>query len=186
MRIAPLMYKFMNVNRIRSINDPHFEEAWRIYNDNFPHEERRTLAHKETALNDEKCYFELFTENGKSVGIACYWIFDEYLYVEHLAIDKAAQGGGYGTKLLDYFKKESPGIVILEIEPVVDDITARRQRFYERFGFVVNEHKHILPQYHDDSPDDMEMVLMTYPAPIDDALFARFLDELHGVVMYKE
>lgn len=173
----------MEIIRIKSIEDPHFEEAWRIYNDNFPHEERRTMAHQETALRDERCHFELFTEGGKSVGIACYWIFDEYLYVEHLAIDKAAQGGGYGTKLLDFFKKESPGLVILEIEPIIDEITERRLRFYERFGFRMNDHNHILPQYHDDAPCDMEMILMTYPTTIDDRQFDQFVKELHEVVM---
>lgn len=173
----------MEINRIKSIDDPHFEEAWRIYNDNFPHEERRTLAHKEVALGDEKCHFELFTEGGKSIGIACYWLFDAYLYVEHLAIDKAAQGDGYGTKLLNFFKEKSPGLVILEIEPIVDDITERRLRFYERFGFRRNEHTHLLPQYHDDAPDDLEMILMTYPKTIDDAQFDQFVKELHEVVM---
>lgn len=175
----------MEINRIKSIDNPHFEEAWRIYNDNFPYEERRTLAHKEVALGDDRCHFVLFTESGKSIGIACYWIFDEYLYVEHLAIDKAAQGGGYGTKLLDFFKEKSPGLVILEIEPIVDDITQRRLRFYERFGFLRNEHKHLLLQYHDDVPDDLEMLLMSHPKTIDVVQFKQFVKVLHEVVMRK-
>ncbi|MEG1793561.1 MAG: GNAT family N-acetyltransferase [Rikenellaceae bacterium] len=175
----------MDVNRIRSIRDPYFAEAWRIYNDNFPFVERRTIKHQEVAFEDEKCHFELFTEGDKPIGMTCYWLFDEYLYVEHLAIDKTNQGGGYGTKLLDFFLKTSPGLVILEIEPVIDDLTTRRLHFYERFGFQKNDHYHVLVPYHDSTPNDMEMVLMTYPKTINKALFDKFVKDLREIVMRK-
>ena len=175
----------MEVKRIISENDPLFPAAWDIYVENFPLMERRSLQHKCTAMANDRYRFNVYLDGGKVVGIICYWEYDENIYIEHLAIDKSAHGGGYGSKLMRKLIEDNKKVIILEIEPVVDEMTTRRWHFYQRLGFKKNPFVHPLAPYHDDIYSDMNMVILTYPAEISQELYDNFDYQLRNHIMAK-
>lgn len=69
--------------------------------------------------------------------------------------------------------------VVLEIDPPVDDISIRRQHFYERIGFVTNAYDYIHPSF--TRPFHAhQLVLMSRPDPLtkeEARLFADFVRE---------
>ena len=67
--------------------------------------------------------------------------------VEHFAINARLRGKGYGSKLLDYFVRSLDKIVLLEIDPITDNISEARLRFYQRCRFHENPHPHKHPVY---------------------------------------
>ena len=122
----------MNRIRLTSIQDPMFHTAWKLYQDSFPRNERRSLSHQQTAFQSVRYHMEIFTEQDKFIGLIGYWTFNEYVYVEHLAVNPALRSGGYGSRIVSKFLSSTNRTIILEIEQVTDNLTARRLRFYER------------------------------------------------------
>lgn len=120
--------------RIETTEHPLFAQLWKLYNDSFPRVERRTLEHQKTALRSELYSLLAYTDEGKFVGLVGYWEFDSYVYIEHLCVDPSLRSGGYGSRIMKHLCGSTDKTVILEIEPVVDEPTARRLRFYEKLG----------------------------------------------------
>ncbi len=91
------------------------------------------------------CYIN---DGGELIGFIAYWQLPSCRYIEHFAISPLLRGKGYGHQLLHTFvEQEGDGIVVLEIDPVVDEFTAARLRFYEQCGFVQNPYQHRHPAY---------------------------------------
>ena len=88
----------------------------------------------------------LLYEGDQFQGILLYWEGPGFRYVEHFAIAPELRGGGVGARALAELCGQ--GIpVILEIDPPVDEISVRRQHFYERCGFSKNPFPHVHPPY---------------------------------------
>ena len=175
----------MNRIRLTSIQDPMFHTAWKLYQDSFPRNERRSLSHQQTAFQSVRYHMEIFTEQDKFIGLIGYWTFNEYVYVEHLAVNPTLRSGGYGSRIVSDFLSATNKTVILEIERVTDKTTARRLRFYERLGFQNNPYDHIQPLYHEDDPVGFHLTILSYPDPITPELYAQFDQELRTTVLKK-
>lgn len=171
--------------RLDSTQHPMFSAAWELYCHSFPRNERRSLAHQQTAFRSEHYRMEIFTEQDKFVGLIGYWTFNEYVYVEHLAVNPALRSGGYGSRIVSKFLSSTNRTIILEIEQVTDNLTARRLRFYERLGFRINPYDHIQPLYHEDDPVGFHLTILSYPDPITPELYAQFDQELRTTVLKK-
>lgn len=172
----------MEIIRIKSIEDPHFDKIWEIYEYSFPLFEQRTLEHQITALNNERYRFDCYVEEGRIIGFICYWVFDTYVYIEHYAMAKESRGGGYGTKILKEFLERTNKIVILEIDPIVDDISSRRLRFYQHLHFVENPFRHKCPTYQPNT-EEGDLLILTYPTSVDCIFYDRFNKDLHEIIM---
>ena len=81
------------------------------------------------------------------LGLLTTWHFEEFIYIEHFAIDPNLRSQGYGTEAIKAFIKEQGKPIILEAEPPTDDITRRRIRFYERSGLTLYDFPYIQPAY---------------------------------------
>ena len=171
--------------RLDSTQHPMFTAAWELYCHSFPRNERRSLEHQQTAFESEHYRMEIFTEQDKFVGLIGYWTFNEYVYVEHLAVNPALRSGGYGSRIVSQFLSSTNRTIILEIEQVTDDLTARRLRFYERLGFQINPYDHIQPLYHEDDPTGFHLTILSFPDPITPEMYDRFNRELHTIVLKK-
>ena len=91
------------------------------------------------------------------------------------------RGQGLGTAALDLLA-EAGKSVILEIDPPVDAVSRRRQKFYERAGFIANPCLHIHPPYRPEN-SGYALVVMSRPRPLTEDEYAAFAAYLADVVM---
>ena len=126
-------------------------QAAELYENAFPFCERRTLQHHISTAGKNPAFFpgELYAPGGEFVGILYYWHWPELslLFVEHLAIVPHLRGKGFGHAALQLVTLPDT-CVILEIEPVTDEPTARRLDFYESAGFIRLPYAHVQLPYH--------------------------------------
>lgn len=156
-----------------------FQELYKV---SFPLFEQRSEQQQMQAFRNDKYRLLAFTENEAFVGFISYWEFDTYLYVEHLAIDTEMRGKGYGSRMLDRFIRSQAKIVLLEIDPVVDEVSMARSRFYTRCGFFHNPYKHKHPPYRKEFPPH-PLIVLTTERPITETEYRMFNDHLVRIVM---
>ena len=72
--------------------------------------------------------------------------------------------------------------VILEIDPPVDEISIRRQHFYERCGFAKNPFPHVHPPYRKGFRGH-PLVVMSAPGALTQETYDRFAGYLQNTVM---
>ncbi len=169
---------------IKSIHDPLFTEANEIYTQSFPLHEQRTIPNLEEILHNPDFHYDvLLTSNGRVGAILCIWATTEFIYIEHLAVSPHQRNCGFGKIILDEIKQHANVPVILEIDPVEDEISRRRLGFYERNGFSANtRYDYIHPPYKTgDAP--YPLLVMSYPTELDPELYARFENYHHNTVI---
>ncbi len=167
--------------RLRSADDLRFAECWALYEAAFPAEERRTLACQRAAMVEQGAFHCLRLEQGGAfAGIAFYWQTEAFIYLEHLAVAASRRGQGIGHLALELLCGQGVPL-ILEIEPVVDDLTERRWRFYRSAGFHMLPYAHLQPCYRrGDAP--MPLTLLSYPHAMGEAEVAAYEGFMHAVV----
>ena len=78
------------------------EELWfaeRLYLSSFPDGERREIADWIRYTWTKPEFFNNIIEyGGERVGFISYWGLDDFLYVEHFAMDSRIRGKGYGKR----------------------------------------------------------------------------------------
>lgn len=172
--------------RLQDIASPEFADAWRLYEQAFPFDERRSLADHDLAMQHESDFvcLALYRCN-RFVGIMFYWLLSDCVFVEHLAIVESERGRGLGTAALNILKQYTKPI-ILEIEPPVDATGAQRLLFYESAGYVLLPHVHYqLPYQRGGSK--LHLFLMSYPCRASDACIELFEKEyLDRIMLYSE
>ena len=107
---------------------------WKLYEESFP------LSNAEGKKIIRACAdpfsFLCRHEEGQLIGIIFYWEWASYRYLEYLAVNPWLRGQGYGSKILRYLC-DSAHTLILEIDPLIDELSVRRLQFYERAGFTL-------------------------------------------------
>lgn len=142
--------------------DPLLERVQVTYEASFPPTERRDFELLRGLIRQNP-YFMMYALLRKEmyVGFITAWRFDTFVYVEHFAIDETARNGGIGAEAMRQFQAFTDLPVVLEVELPSDDLSRRRIGFYERLGFVLDDHIYYQPPYHPgDQP--LEMRLMHY------------------------
>ena len=171
----------LRIHRLRTVDDPAFAPAMALYAASFPQHEQRLEPSQRRIMAQEQYHFGILHDKEGFVGLALCWDAGAYLYVEHLCISPARRGQGLGTAALDLFAKAGKP-AILEIDPPVDAVSRRRQKFYERAGFTANPYPHIHPPYRPENPGHA-LVVMSRPRPLTEDKYAAFAAYLAGVVM---
>ena len=151
----------MVLKRITDISDSMWTKALDLYDKSFPYHERRESLSQEKILKDSEYHFSLIYDEETFVGIVLYWEQEQFIYIEHFCILPEMRNKQYGQKVLSLLEKMDK-ILILEIDPPIDEISIRRKGFYERCGFIENPYKHIHPPYHKEN-EGHQLVVMTCP-----------------------
>ena len=127
------------------LNISEFNEMFSIMEKSFPLDEYRPCNEQKALFDNE--YYCVYgeKENKKVKGFIAVWDFQDFLYVEHFAVNPEFRNQGIGAgilkKLTDLYNKPA----CLEVEPPADDMAKRRIGFYERNGFFFNEFPYIQP-----------------------------------------
>lgn len=154
-----------------------------LYDTAFPLYEQRSYQGRKAILKHNDYYLLSFEENGIFIGFIGCWRIQDYYYIEHLAISPVLRGQGYGQKVLKQFCHDV-GKVILEIDPVIDEISRKRWSFYQHCGFHKNSYIHTHPSYYpENQPHALEV--LSYPSTIDSEVYSEFSRKLQTVVMEK-
>ena len=124
------------------------KQAWELYEFSFPLHERRSYASHMRAMQDPNFDCRLVMDGNQFVGLLWIWKWSDLVFVEHLAIEPALRGKNYGSYVLQALIDQSnDSLVILEIDPPVDEISVRRLHFYQRMGFLMNQYPYTHPSY---------------------------------------
>ncbi len=174
----------MELIRLKDSESPHFDRAFRLYEKSFVYEERRDITEHRRVMKEDAYHCCVVTDSGVFIGIVFYWESDDFIYLEHLCVDEALRGSGYGSKILDMLKTYGKRI-ILEVEPIVDEITQKRIDFYERNDFELSIQKHIQPKYHKGDKDTVLWIMAQY-CGLDRTEYEEFYKFLIENVQIKE
>lgn len=150
---------------ILSADDNLFSHFKSLYINSFPIFEQRTEAQQNRAFLQPEYHLAGYMEEDQWVGFISYWEFDSYIYIEHFAIDNLLRGKSYGSRVLKTFVEQKGKTVLLEIDPIVDEVSAARLRFYSHCGFQTNPFPHRHPAYREEFQPH-SLVVLTAPKAI--------------------
>jgi ribosomal protein S18 acetylase RimI-like enzyme len=140
-------------------SEAEFEVIKNLYLTAFPPNERREFDELTKQIYNYECYVNLILDDEKVAGFIIFWNFNEFVFLEHFAIEPGLRGLGTGEKTLTEIKALNKKTIILETEPPADEMSRRRIRFYERNGFHILEKHYLQPSYDGKKPE-VEMKLM--------------------------
>lgn len=164
----------LHLHLIKSQASPYWDSLVRVYLQSFPLDERRPIASIAHLLTEEPRYTmhaiiddenedlwskhthplnaKPYTPNTKqTLGLLTTWHFEEFIYIEHFAIDPTLRSQGYGSEALKAFIHEHGKPIVLEAEPPTDALSIRRIKFYERIGLTLYDFPYMQPAYTEDS-----------------------------------
>lgn len=159
------------------IDDNLFKEFYLILEKSFLKEEYRSFDNQK-ALVDKDIYKILFcTDNGKVLGIMAFWELEDFVFVEHFAVNPDFRNSGIGSEMMRFILKEYKNNVILEVELPYNDINKKRIGFYERLGFSFNSFEYYQsPLNEGDEP--LPLRIMSYPETIGESEFKKIKSKL--------
>lgn len=169
----------MNLKRA-NIED--FDTIFTIIEKSFPLNEYRTYQKQKELFNNPKyrVYLSFDSNDEELNGFVAIWDFNNFTFVEHLAVLPNYRNQGTGTKILNELKNKISKQLCLEVELPNTPLAKRRVEFYKRNGFYVNNYTYAQPPYLKDA-GEIPMLLMTNQAPINTDQFNHF-----KVTLYKE
>jgi ribosomal protein S18 acetylase RimI-like enzyme len=131
-----------------------------LYCSAFPANERREYSGLVQLLYNAECVVNLIFADQKIAGFIIVWEFQNFVFIEHFAIEPELRGQGIGEKSLTIITKNYYKPVILETEPPIDEMSKRRVGFYQRNGFHLLRNQYFQPSYDGIKPK-VELRLMS-------------------------
>ena len=92
----------------------HHHFAKELFESAFPEEERPPFSSLED--RDDRFHFLVAILDDEPLGILTYWVFEEFAYIEHFAIDREYRGRGLGKATMLAFLAHHSDQVVLETE----------------------------------------------------------------------
>ncbi|NDV95563.1 N-acetyltransferase [Dysgonomonas sp. 521] len=185
------LIKLLIANSFRKVTG--IDEGWyrpihEIYKGSFPLHEQRSGEQQRNAFENE--HYRLiakivFTDKFNLASFISYWDFDSYVYIEHFAVNPLMRGQNVGSSSLKLFADLIKKPVLLEIDPLIDEISNKRFHFYERLGYQLNSYTHYHPAYNTQFPPH-QLLVLSYPDKINQKQYDRFKSDLEHIVMNKE
>lgn len=158
-----------------------FDNVYEIMEKSFPPDEYRSYQTQKDLLNNPNFKTYLFCDEDDNIkGFITVWQFNNFAFIEHLAVAPNCRNKGIGSKILDEIIKTLPFQICLEVELPNTQIAKRRIEFYKRNGFYLNSHPYTQPAYSKEK-NEISMILMTTQRPINQTEFNNF-----KATIYKE
>ena len=109
-----------------------------LYEASFPEQERRTMPQLLQLLPEPGMHVHALTLGGQMAGLSIHWLFDDFLFLEHLAIIPPLLGQQLGRQAVQWLQAQTKGPLVLEVEHPVHETSRRRIAFYERSGLILH------------------------------------------------
>lgn len=137
----------IEIKRIISGNDVLLDELKKLYIESFPPKERRSVDLLGDIIEEnDELFFSAVFDGSELAGLVGYWVFPEFMYLEHFAVFPEMRNRKIGSQVLNYLAEKFERR-ILEVEPVCDEITERRVNYYQRNGYRILDKNYIQPAY---------------------------------------
>ncbi|MHB9055181.1 MAG: GNAT family N-acetyltransferase [Paludibacteraceae bacterium] len=139
----------MKFIRIQSVHDKYADELTELYLETFSENQRHNREDFISLLNTNKKFnCNAVIMNNVLVGFFHYWDFDDFLFLEHIAIEPPLRGHKLGEKVINLVRSFAQKPLVIEVEqPESSEYGVRRIEFYRRLGFEVIPHKYLQPPY---------------------------------------
>ncbi len=167
--------------RLTQTSDNYFSNAWSLYCDAFPSEERRLISHQIEILSLDYYHFEVLLNENDFIGIVLWWEFEKLKFIEHFAIQHSFRRKGYGKSVIENLINKDSRPTLLEVELPQKKIDQNRILFYQNLGFKLNYHPYKQPPLRLGSPS-VDLYLMSFPIAISKAYVNDFISNYHPLV----
>lgn len=117
-----------------------------LYEKSFPIEERRDFSLVLDIYKTDLLSLNLIYDNETMVGILNYWDFNDFLYIEHLAVSEQYRNRKIASKVLEQLNTQNK-LIVLEVELPRDELSKRRIDFYQRNAFSIQPYPYFQPPY---------------------------------------
>ena len=157
-----------------------FNQIFEIMTEAFPESEYRSYEEQKRLLLKDFYKIVLHkNENNDIIAFILYWQFNDFVFVEHVAINKYYRGQGIGSRLLrEFIKNNNKKLIILEVELPKDETSKKRISFYKKLGFNLNLYPYEqLPLR--SGYDNIPMHIMSYPREINEDEFINIRNKLY-------
>lgn len=162
-----------------------FESIRELYCSAFPPEERREFQQVVQLKDAEDCHVLRIINDDEPVGFCIAWIFEDFLFLEHFAVEPGRRGQGTGSRVLALLRETYRRPVILEVEPPCDEITSRRVNFYSLNDFYLLDRPYCQPSYGETKPE-IELRLMTTQAGLPPEKLEEYITQIRRKVYGRE
>ena len=89
----------MNIERMQPAD---FDAVYRLLTQSFPATERRGVAGQRALFSDSAYRVDILrAPDGGVQALIASWDFDDFVFLEHFAVDPARRNGGIGWRMLD-------------------------------------------------------------------------------------
>lgn len=122
----------MEYLQIKTTSDSYLPFLKDLYHSAFPENERRDWEKLLLMITTVPEMNLQIIIADKPVGFIISWMFADWCFIEHFAIDPENRGKKYGEKVITDFMQK--GRLLLEVEPPDSTDAVRRISFYERLG----------------------------------------------------
>lgn len=139
----------MEFIRIQSPENIYMQEIFELYSATFPKNQRRTESEFKALLADDDFFHcNAVVMNQELVGFLNYWYFEDFIFVEHIAVEPPLRGHKLGEKIISLVRKTTELPLVLEVEKAEDfEWGQRRIEFYQRIGFRILPFDYSQPPY---------------------------------------
>ncbi len=167
---------------LRNISVDEFDAVYDIMENSFPNDEYRSYCGQKMLFS--KPEYDIYVVDGDDSTIRAFvsvWDFDNFAYIEHLAVNPAFRNAGIGASILAAVKEKAGKRICLEVELPENDIARRRIGFYTRNGFSLNEYHYIQPPM-SAGKNPVPLLIMTTGGAVDEKKFEYIKDKLYEKV----
>ena len=171
----------MEFLRIAPSDIERWNKVWSLYEESFPTAEKRREEDHIRAFENNLFHPISAWEANELIGIIFYWEWNQYRYLEYLAVNTELRGKSYGSQLLRYLSDKGHTI-ILEIDPLINEISVRRLQFYERAGYTLTPYRYMHLPYRLET-EIQELLILSYPQMITKNQHEDFLEFMDNTVM---
>lgn len=159
-----------------------FDNFFKLMKEAFPSIERRSYEDQKKLLNEES--YEIIVNKDKKQNINAFlanWKFNEFNFIEHFAVANDLRGHGLGSSMLKDYLNKSNRLIFLEVELPEDKTSMRRIKFYEKFGFCLNNFYYLQPPMQKEH-DFFPLKVMSYPRAVNNSEFIKFKNIVYDKV----
>ena len=158
-----------------------FDAVFNIMKNSFPSDEYRSYSAQKQLLHEKRYRLYCVKNNGNISAFVAIWVFDSFLFVEHIAVESCMRGKGTGTYILRALSQMYNMPICLEVEPPADDVTCRRINFYRKNGFCLNEYDYVQPAM-DVGKNEIPLMIMSSGNLLSENEFDRVKDTLYHFI----